>query len=115
MLMSISQPSDAYAAIKVTLKGGDASITWSDPTVHWHGKPVKNELEMTDPNPIPWHRERSESLPSNCTVIGGGSGKKAETPVKRITSASAMLAATSDLCAASISIGRHVQLLACCT
>ncbi|ENZ96627.1 hypothetical protein VB151_17805 [Xanthomonas fragariae] len=103
-MMLMSQPSDAYAAIKLTSKGGD-------PTVHRHGKPLKNEPEMTDPKRIPWHRERSKSLPSTCTVIGDGSGKKAETPVKCI--ASGMLAATSDLCAASI--GRHVQLLMSCT
>ncbi|WP_239684994.1 hypothetical protein, partial [Xanthomonas arboricola] len=41
-----------------TSERGGASITRSDPTVHWHGKPLRNSPEIAGPKRIAIHHER---------------------------------------------------------
>jgi putative transposase len=46
------------------------------PTVHWHGKPLRNSPENTDPKRIYRRQKRAKSLPADGTAIGDGSSSK---------------------------------------
>lgn len=57
-------------------KRGGASTSRSTPTVHSHGKSLRNSPENTGPKRIPRRQKRAKSLPADGPAIGGGSQKQ---------------------------------------
>lgn len=53
------------------------------PTVHWHGKALRNSPENTGPKRIPWCQKKAKSLPADgpatgMITIGGGSSQHSQ-------------------------------------